>query len=154
MIELLSWVTLVFAVASTAMFLLNMSMFRRAPTADNTVELPPVSVLIPARNEELGIRKTLNAVLANQNVDFEVVVLDDQSDDATVQIVEEIAAEDPRVCLVHGRRLRAGWCGKQYACHQLAQHAKHDEFLFIDADGRNRSSANASIAKDLCLNWG
>ncbi len=45
--------------------------------------LPGVSVLIPARDEAAGIGRTLHAVLANQGVDFEVIVLDDNSQDGT-----------------------------------------------------------------------
>ncbi len=61
-------------------------------------------------------------------------MLDDQSRDITAAIVEGIAKQDERLRLLPGTPLPHGWCGKQYACHQLAQHAQHDELLFIDAD--------------------
>ena len=73
-------------------------------------------------------------MLANQDCQFEIVVLDDQSQDDTTQIVNELAAVDRRVRLVHGLPLPPGWCGKQYACFQLAEHASHNELLLIDAD--------------------
>jgi glycosyltransferase involved in cell wall biosynthesis len=59
----------------------------------------PVSVLIPARNEEQNIRVTLEAVLANRGVNFEIIVLDDHSTDGTAGIVSGLAAQDPRVRL-------------------------------------------------------
>jgi glycosyltransferase involved in cell wall biosynthesis len=134
MVELLSLVILGFAVVTLVVFLCNLAVFRRAPVVDDTARLPAVSVLIPARDEEHGIRQTLDTLLAQQNVELEVVVLDDQSQDATAREVAEVAAGDSRVRLLHGRPLPLGWCGKQYACHQLAQQAKNSELLFIDAD--------------------
>jgi glycosyltransferase involved in cell wall biosynthesis len=56
-------------------------------------------VLIPARNEESNIRSTLEAVLLNHGVDFEVIVLDDHSTDRTAAIVSEFCARDSRVRL-------------------------------------------------------
>ena len=134
MTEFLSWLALAFAALSTLSFLWNLSMFRTAVAGNDVCELPSVSVLIPARDEEHRIRKTLDAVLANRNVDLEVLVLDDQSQDRTPHIVREMAARDARVRLLRGGSLPNGWCGKQYACYQLAQHAAHGELLFIDAD--------------------
>lgn len=96
----------------------------------------PVSILIPARNEEAGIRDTLTAALATQGVTFEVVVLDDHSTDQTAAIVREFAERDPRVRLESAPELPTGWCGKQHACWVLAQRARFDLLLFLDADVR------------------
>jgi hypothetical protein len=67
-------------------------------------------------------------------VDFEVVVLDDQSTDATPHLVREMAARDPRVRLEAAPALPAGWCGKQHACHVLAGRARNPVLVFMDAD--------------------
>lgn len=135
MVEVCGWVVLGFATFSTALFLWNLLLFRTAPPLPiQSYDWPAVSVLIPARDEARTILETLRAVLANQESQFEVVVLDDQSQDNTVQIVSDIAAGDSRVRLIHGASLPPGWCGKQYACFQLAEHASYDELLFIDAD--------------------
>ncbi len=135
MVEVFAWVTLGFAIGSALLFLCNYLAFRKAPSANRYAgEVPAVSVLIPARDEARGILQTLHAILANRSVDVEVVVLDDHSQDATATLVTDLAALDSRVRLIRGSTLPRGWCGKQYACHQLAQQARHDEFLFIDAD--------------------
>lgn len=136
MVQLLTWVSLVFAARAAFGFLLNLTGFRRATSQDATLARPAVSVLIPARNEEAGIKDALLAVLANRGVDLEVLVLDDQSSDATPQIVAQLAATDHRLRLASGQSLPAGWCGKQFACFQLASQAAHDELLFLDADVR------------------
>ena len=105
------------------------------------IEVPAVSVLIPARNEEGSIAAAVDSVLgqtdaAVQPLAFEVIVLDDASDDATAAIVRNLAADDDRVRLESSRPLPAGWCGKQSACWQLAAHARFDRLLFLDADVR------------------
>ncbi len=58
-----------------------------------------VSVLIPARNEAPNIQAAIQSVLANGHHDFEVLVLDDHSTDATASIVDAMAALDRRVVL-------------------------------------------------------
>ena len=115
------------------LFARNLQLFGQA-TQEVDDALPPVSVLIPARDEGLGIRATMEAVLANEDVILELLVLDDDSRDDTASIVSEIAREDARVRLVRGQPLPAGWCGKQFACQQLASEATYEHLLFIDAD--------------------
>lgn len=98
---------------------------------------PKVSVLIPARNEELNIADCLASVLAQRVTgDLEVIVLDDGSTDRTADIVREFASRDIRVKLLHGSGLPAGWTGKSYACHQLSEQATGSQWLFLDADAR------------------
>lgn len=99
-------------------------------------DLPAVSVLIPARDEERSIGGAVEAVLASRGVELEVVVLDDGSRDRTARIVRDLAARDPRVRLETAPPLAAGWCGKQHACAVLASHARHDVLAFLDADVR------------------
>ncbi|TWU17684.1 4,4'-diaponeurosporenoate glycosyltransferase [Novipirellula galeiformis] len=95
-----------------------------------------VSVLIPARNEEASIAACVESILANRDVAVEVIVLDDDSEDATASIVNVIASRDDRVRRVSGPPLPHDWNGKQYACWQLAQQARYPRLLFLDADVR------------------
>ena len=108
-------------------------------------ELLSISVLIPARNEETNIRATLEAVLSNRGVEFEVVVLDDHSTDRTAAIISEFAARFAHVRLESAPPLPAGWCGKQHACHILAQRARHPLLVFMDADVRLAPDALARM---------
>ena len=116
------------------------------PGDNERMNCSPVSVLIPARNEEKNLRATLEAVLANRGAEFEVIVLDDHSTDGTASIVSEFATRDPRVRLESAPPLPAGWCGKQHACHVLARLARHPLLLFIDADVRLAPSALARMS--------
>ncbi|MBM2575895.1 glycosyltransferase [Jannaschia sp. Os4] len=121
----------------------NLVLFR-APRAV-AEGMPEVSVLIPARDEADNIRAALDGALAQWGVEVEVVVLDDGSTDGTDGIVAEYAARDPRVRLVRGADLPAGWNGKQHACHQLSQAASHPVLLFVDADVRLAPDAAARM---------
>ncbi len=120
-------------------------LLRGAPVADAPGS-PKISVLIPARNEELGIAACLESVLASQHVELEVVVLDDHSTDYTAEIVREIAAKDSRLRLETAAPLPEGWCGKQAACFALSKFARHDVFTFLDADVRLKPEALARMA--------
>jgi len=125
---------LALAALPAGLTLANLRFFTRAPRPVPGTPPPGVSVLVPARDEAQVIGRLAAAVLANRDVDLELVVLDDDSQDDTARIITALAAEDPRVRLVRGQPLPAGWCGKQHACFQLAQAARHDILLFLDAD--------------------
>ncbi len=119
------------------------------PLPNNHLEtdLPLISILIPARNEESNIKACLDSILQEQAYPIEVCVLDDRSDDRTGEIVKEIAEGDQRVRLIHGVELEEGWMGKSYACHQLAQQANGEWLLFLDADLRlKRGTLGKAIA--------
>jgi glycosyltransferase involved in cell wall biosynthesis len=93
-----------------------------------------VSILIPVRNEEADILNLLQSIHQQDYQNYEVLILDDDSTDATYAICAKFAAAHPRFRVIKGETLPRGWLGKNYACHQLAEQAKGDFFLFIDAD--------------------
>lgn len=95
---------------------------------------PLVSVLIPARNEESNIGGCLAHVLNQSYTNFEVIVLDDQSEDDTYKIVAEMKKKHPNLKLFRGKDLPRGWNGKNWACHQLSQKARGEIIIFVDAD--------------------
>jgi chlorobactene glucosyltransferase len=103
------------------------------PPADGT----PVTVIIPARNEERGIESVVRSILASDYHPFDIVVVDDRSSDDTAAVVERLAAGDPRVRLVRGAPLPDGWYGKPWACAQGADQATGILLLFTDADTRH-----------------
>ncbi|MFG0265480.1 MAG: glycosyltransferase family 2 protein [Rhodopirellula sp. JB055] len=143
LIAILPFVSLALAALAAGMFVSNLPLFMDGesashcdPSESNNADPPRVSVLIPARNEEGSIAACLESVLQAVQVDLEVVVLDDGSTDQTGAIVRGIAERDSRVKLMEGIELPEGWNGKQHACYRLAQHAKHEHLLFLDADVR------------------
>ncbi len=100
---------------------------------------PKVSVIIPARNEEQGIEEALQSILRQDYPCYEVIVLNDRSDDRTGEILEEMARENARLGqvdlkVVHLTELPKGWIGKNYALYQGTQVAQGSLYLFTDAD--------------------
>jgi glycosyltransferase involved in cell wall biosynthesis len=60
-----------------------------------------VSVIMPVRNEEDSVAGAIRSVLAQTHQDLEILVVDGESDDATVSVVSDLAGSDPRVRLLH-----------------------------------------------------
>ncbi|MBN1375724.1 MAG: glycosyltransferase [Dehalococcoidia bacterium] len=102
-------------------------------------DLPLVSVLIPARNEEENIELCLSSILRQDYPNIEVLVLDDNSQDKTAEIVRRIRENDRRVSLLRGETLPEGWAGKCFACYQLSKSARGKWLLFVDADTMSES---------------
>lgn len=135
LLSTLAWTALVLAAIPAGMFLLNLFFYRR-PWPVSACDRFPVSVLIPARDEERTIECSVRAALASRNVDLELIVLDDHSTDRTSAIVKSISREDNRVRIEPAPPLPPGWCGKQFACFVLAGLASRPTLCFLDADVR------------------
>lgn len=106
-------------------------------------DFPPLSIVVPARNEQRQIERCVRSLLAQRYPDFEVVVVDDESSDRTRAILESIAREDARLHVVSGSPLPPGWVGKPWALHQGARAARGKWLLFTDADTIHRPAAAA-----------
>lgn len=95
---------------------------------------PRISVIIPARNEEHNIQRCVEAVLAQDYPNFEVLVLDDRSSDSTPAILAELSKDESRLVVLFGKELPEGWAGKPHALHQAAASATGEWLCFVDAD--------------------
>ncbi len=91
----------------------------------------PVSVVVPARDEEASLPALLASLGGERGPDDDVVVVDDHSTDATASIAAAAGAT-----VVAAPSLPPGWAGKPHACHVGVQHARHDVLVFLDADVR------------------
>jgi hypothetical protein len=152
----LSLAALLAAAVPAALFWRNLRVYLPPPSPASWQPVGPwrsapaaVSVLIPARDEEATLGAAVDSVLANTGVDLEILVLDDGSRDATAEIVRRRARRDPRLRLLTGPPLPAGWCGKQHACAVLARHATQPVLVFLDADVRLAPDAVARVAEAL-----
>ena len=115
--------------------ILNLKSIRSPRVTSAVPENPPlISVLIPARNEEDNIATCLESLQKQDYPNFEIIVLDDNSEDRTAEIVSELAKRDERIRLVRGQPLPEDWAGKPFACQQLARAATGSWLLFVDAD--------------------
>lgn len=92
-----------------------------------------ISVIVPVFNERYVVEASLRRLLAVTDdliSSLEVIVVDDASTDGTRQVLERVAAADPRVVVVHHRRNR----GKGAAVRTGIDHATGDITLVHDAD--------------------
>ncbi|NMC84954.1 MAG: glycosyltransferase [Anaerolineaceae bacterium] len=119
----------------------NLIHVKRFDEFSPAAEHPFVSILVPARDEERNIEACVRSLLAQNYPNFEVIVLNDHSSDATGAILQRLAAADPRLRVVNGAPLPEDWPGKHWACHQLAQIARGEYILFTDADTRHAPHA-------------
>jgi chlorobactene glucosyltransferase len=115
--------------------------------ADGATDLPSVSVIVPARNEERQIEACVQMLLAQRHSDFEVIVVDDQSTDETPSILRRLALMDERLTIVSGEALPAGWVGKPWALVQGARVARGSWLLFTDADTFHSPRSVASVQR-------
>ena len=93
-----------------------------------------VSIIVPARNEQRNIRAALQSLLGLEYPDYELIVVDDRSEDSTGRILDEMAASSPRLKVIHIDRLPHGWLGKNHALWVGSRVASGELFLFTDAD--------------------
>jgi hypothetical protein len=122
------------AAAVTAHLMANLRALRVPDPEGRPPAGTRVSVLVPVRDEAARITPCIQALLASEAVDLDVLVLDDGSTDATADVVTAAAAGDPRLRMLTGAPLPPGWLGKPHACHQLAEAATGDVLVFVDAD--------------------
>ena len=97
---------------------------------------PEVSVIVPARNEEANLADCLQTLVGQEDITYEVIVVDDHSDDRTRAIAETFP-----VRIISADPLPEGWSGKCNAAWDGAKVAKGKWLLFTDADTKHSSSS-------------
>ncbi len=103
------------------------------PTASPLIANDPlVSVIVPARNEEASLKTCLDSLLAQENVTFEIIVVDDHSTDRTREIASSFLQNKIRT--IEAGPLPVGWTGKNNAVTAGAKIARGQWLLFTDAD--------------------
>ena len=135
MLQILTSLQLVLIVAVIVYLTVNMIYLVRLDPVSQKLDDPPmVSVCVPARDEERGIRACLESLLKQDYPEFEVIVVNDHSTDHTGELIRELAEKDSRLIALDGEELPTGWLGKPFALHQAFQKAKGEILLFTDAD--------------------
>jgi glycosyltransferase involved in cell wall biosynthesis len=104
------------------------------PQPQDLASLPHVSLIVAARNEERNIEAGVRSLLALEYPNLTVLVVNDRSTDQTGEILDRVAAEQPKLNVVHLTELPPGWLGKNHALHYGAERASGELLLFSDAD--------------------
>jgi chlorobactene glucosyltransferase len=119
------------------------AMVRVPPAA--TVPTSPVTVIVPARNEERDIEACVRSLLNQSYANYDVVVVDDRSEDATPVILRRLGAESPRLRVMQTPPLPPGWVGQTWAWETAAGQATAEWLLFTDADTQHQPGMLAAV---------
>ncbi len=159
----LSWLLTAYVLIGCAYWLVNLVLALRVvrtvpllkhcqpPEPD---EWPKLSLIIPARDEADTIEAAVQSRLQDDYPNLEIVLIDDRSGDGTGEIIDRLAANDPRVHVLHIRELPADWLGKVHALQRGYEASSGEWLLFTDADvhwvpGTLRRSVAHALARGL-----
>lgn len=127
-------------VAITWIFLIRSmwNSFRDSPYLDKFTDVsnqkPKVSIILPARNEECFIEKCLDSLVDQDYENFEIIAIDDHSEDKTGQIIHDFAAKNSKIIPVTAEPKPEEWTGKNWACFEGFKKSTGELLLFTDAD--------------------
>ena len=95
---------------------------------------PLVSIIVAARNEEIGLKESLQSQFSQSYGHLEWILVNDRSTDHTPNIMNEIQSDNKNANVIHITELPPGWLGKNHALFVGAKEAKGEFLLFTDAD--------------------
>ena len=134
------WLLIVFAVALLVQLCIHWIRFsrlaftKRRPHAKLDSDLEPVSVVVCARDDYERLTELIPALLSQDYPDFEVVVVNDCSDDETGTYLEDLERREPRIKPVQLRQHLNFFNGKKYPLSLGIKSASHDLLVLTDAD--------------------
>jgi len=108
---------------------------------------PKVSVILPARNEERFIERCLKSLAEQDYENYEIIAIDDRSDDRTGEIIKKITQKIPNLVYALADLKPEKWMGKNWACMEGFKKATGELLLFTDADTFH-SKRTISLAVD------
>ncbi len=133
--NLYNYVVTIILMALLLNLLNNLKLLKPLRKSKRKLKNPPlVSVLVPARNESENIEKCIISLINQDYPNYELIVLDDNSEDDTLFKLKKLQEQHPKLQFFSGQSLPYGWTGKNFACHTLSKFAKGDWLLFTDAD--------------------
>jgi len=116
-------------------------------------EKPKVSVIVPARNEEKLISKCLDSLLNQDYENYEIIVIDDSSEDSTGEIIKKYAKENSKIIHVSARPKPKDWMGKNWACMEGYQKVTGELLVCTDSDTKYSSNVlSLSVSHLFSLN--
>jgi glycosyltransferase involved in cell wall biosynthesis len=159
-LALFAWAILV-QLAYYLFVYLRIAWHKKKQNAPEMNEMPPVSVIICARNEEENLILNLPSVLEQDYPSFEVIVVNDCSEDDTEQVLAELKQKYPHLRSTIIKKDGSFRNGKKFAATVGIKAAQHEWLLFTDADCRPESTQwIASMSrhfldrKDIVLGYG
>ena len=93
-----------------------------------------ISVIICAKNEAENLRKNLSQIINQDYKNFEIVLINDNSSDETLEVMESFSSNHQNISIVNVKPIEHFWGNKKYALTLGIKASKHDFLLFTDAD--------------------
>lgn len=139
-----TWIYLLF-------FMINS--LRKSPRLEKIKNInktfPMVSIIVPARNEERYIRKCVDSLVKQDYHDFEIILVNDESSDKTLEIMNEYQNSYSTIKVLNVNRPDADWTGKNWACYQGYLNSKGDLLLFTDADSYHSETTMSLVVQNI-----
>ena len=110
---------------------------------------PMVSIIVPARNEERYIRKCVDSLVKQDYHDFEIILVNDESSDKTLEIMNEYQNSYSTIKVLNVNRPDNDWTGKNWACYQGYLNSKGDLLLFTDADSYHSENTLSLVVQNI-----
>lgn len=118
--------------------------FKKTPYLDKFEKTensnPLVSIILPARNEEEYIAKCLDTLIDQDYPNYEIIAIDDSSQDKTGNIIATYSKQNSKVIHVSAQPKPEGWMGKNWACIEGYKKATGELLLFTDADTKHANN--------------
>jgi glycosyltransferase involved in cell wall biosynthesis len=142
------WIFLIKSLIDTVRFSPYLDKFDRRENS-----MPKVSIILPARNEEKFIGGCLDSLVNQDYANYEIIVVNDSSEDRTEEIIKKYENESSNIISVKARPKPDGWMGKNWACMEGYKHATGELLLFTDADTKHsRRVTSLAVSHLLSLN--
>lgn len=139
-----TWIYLLF-------FMINS--LRKSPRLEKIKNInktfPMVSIIVPARNEERYIRKCVDSLVKQDYDDFEIILVNDESSDKTLEIMNEYQNSYSTIKVLNVNRPDDDWTGKNWACYQGYLKSKGDLLLFTDADSYHSENTMSLVVQNI-----
>ncbi len=142
-------------------YLIVFGKFAFSKTPKSTPKRIPISVIVCAKNEEENVVKFVPLLVEQDYPDFEIILIDDASSDATLDILEAFEKQYSNIRLVKVENNEAFWGNKKFALTLGIKAAKKEYLLFTDADCYPKSkdwikemSSQFTAEKTIVLGYG
>ncbi|NBL64502.1 glycosyltransferase [Flavobacterium sp. NST-5] len=161
MLTIIFYVFLVVVAVQLFYYSVVFGKFAFAKPQKSTPKRIPISVIVCAKNEEENVKKFVPLLATQDYPDYEIILIDDASSDATLDVFEEFEAQYSNVRLVKVENNEAFWGNKKFALTLGIKAAKNEYLLFTDADCYPASnqwikemSSQFTMSKTIVLGYG
>lgn len=134
LITLLFYIFIVVIIVQLFFYGFVFGQMSKLKTQSSSLTNIPISVIICAKNEAKNLKKFLPSIIAQEYPNFEIVLINDDSSDKTLKVMEAFKAEHSNIKIVNVKSIEAFWGNKKYALTLGIKAATNNYLLFTDAD--------------------